>query len=742
MSEQELDSLDQEEFDLMAKLAQVKESRRKIKLELADKERAEALAEELKKEIIVGIVSIQGGNVLTQSLARSDVLKVWATIKNRAFRGYNNYEGPGKETLGKNLIPIKEWSTCEERLLALPNLTIEWEPEAAEKYDWMLNAPPWEVDLTTIRGNLAFKAIAGPDQTIWSTELRAIPGSAWNYEGKFYDLPLSEGWRIFEKLAKIEGVVYSEAARILIVQQVEGRAKLDKIAKSEDSDDPRIWALTREVWNQKKQIKEPFHDWLLPFQRVGIEFLLESGTRTILGDKTGLGKTAQMIAVAEIMRAEKPEIQVLCEVKGANIRNWVREIKNLTGEDAVICTNVEKVKASAYHRILYDKAPYILISHDMIGTYEDSVDDMKKVERKFPWVDFFNDLVKPEILLLDEAHKIKNPEANRTKATHQLAQTTYVIPATATPILNRTQEWWSLLHMTDPIMFSSFQQFKNHYTWDGQTAKNVDQLMELLRPRFLQRLKKDVQKDLPPINRQTRIVELSAEARVNYKFALEGLYEQLAIYDPKGQRHGAIGITNILSQILRLKQICAADKVDYVADLAVDLIDQSEDSGKVLIFSQFKGTANHIARLLGEEAVCTVVRTEDDFKSMNADERDELFENARDNPEVKFIVTTEAAQEGHNLEFCDYVIFNDQFWTPAAHDQCEGRAYGRLSNPHVIDSFYVIADVKIEEYIQELLEKKLAIIEEAVEGVEATRDLSGSVASELIKRMKEEMYRR
>jgi len=356
-------------------------------------------------------------------------------------------------------------------------------------------------------------------------------------------------------------------------------------------------------------------------------------------------------------------------------------------------------------------------------------------------VDFFN-MMGIELLGIDEAHKIKNPDANRTKAAHKLVDIPHVIMLTATPILNRTEEWWSLLYMTDPKMFASFQAFKNHYTWDGQTAKNIGELHEMLRPRFIQRLKKDVQKDLPPINRQTRLVELSKEAEQNYLLVLKGLYDQLAMFDPKGQKKGAISVTHILSQIVRLKQICAADKVDYVADLATDLIDQSVNGGKVLIFSQFKGTANHIARLLGDQAVCTVKRTEDDFVSMNADQRDDLFEDARINPNVKFIVTTEAAQEGHNLEFCDYVIFNDQFWTPAGHDQCEGRAYGRLSNPHTIDSFYVIADVKIEKWMQELLDKKLAIIEEAVEGVASTRDLSGSIAMELIAKMKEEMYRR
>ena len=127
---------------------------------------------------------------------------------------------------------------------------------------------------------------------------------------------------------------------------------------------------------------------------------------------------------------------------------------------------------------------------------------------------------------------------------------------------------------------------------------------------------------------------------------------------------------------------------------------------------------------------------------MTADQRDELFEAARNDESIKYLVTTEAAREGHNLEYCNWVIFNDQFWTPAAHDQCEGRAYGRLSDPHAIDSFYIIADVMVEEFIQELLEKKLEIISATVEGVECSRDLSGSIAKALMEKMMEEMYRR
>ncbi|MEE8113050.1 MAG: SNF2-related protein [Nitrososphaerales archaeon] len=737
-----IESLNEEQAEAEANLARIKDLMSQLKEEIKVKAEAE-------KEIEVKVIQATEGGLLVESLRRVDVLAVWKTTQGSKFKGYGarrwdkglNY-GAELETPARNLIPIKEWPGVIDKLFDLPRLTVTWEDEAKDKYDWLLNAPSWLIDSTTIKGNLAFKITAGPGQTQWTQNFRYIPGADWNHSGDFWEVPASEGWRIWEKLQDVDGVEFTKVAKILIIQQVEQRSRLDKIAKQEDSTDERIFKLTRIVWNNQKQLSEPFHDWLLPFQRVGIEFGLESGVRYVLGDKTGLGKTAQMIAIAEILRMDKPEMQTLFEVKGANIRNWVREIKNLTGEDPVICENVEKAKHLAYHQILGEKRPYILISHDMLGTYEDEkVEEglVSKIIRKYPWVELFK-MIDLELIGVDEAHKIKSPDAQRTLATHQLVGIPRVIEATATPILNRVSEWWSLLHMTDPILFPSFQQFKNDYTYDGQTAKDTPRLMEMLRPRFIQRLKKDVQKDLPPINRQTRLVALSDQATKDYKVALAGLYRAIDLYYAPGNKPGDkdyLPITNILVEITRLKQICAADKVDYVAELALELIDQAEpDGGKVLIFSQFKGPAYRIAQLLGDQAVCTV---NSNHNSLNAVERDDLFERSKHNERIKFIVTTEAAQEGHNLEFCDFVIFNDQFWTPAAHDQCEGRAYGRLSNPHTIDSFYVIADVDIEVYIQELLDRKLATIEEAVTGVESSRELGGSLANELIKRMRESM---
>ncbi len=90
-----------------------------------------------------------------------------------------------------------------------------------------------------------------------------------------------------------------------------------------------------------------------------------------------------------------------------------------------------------------------------------------------------------------------------------------------------------------------------------------------------------------------------------------------------------------------------------------------------------------------------------------------------------------------NLTAADYVIFNDLFWRPGDHQQCEERAYGRLNDLHPIDSYYIAADQTIENWIQELLASKLRVIEQVVEGV--NEDRNPSIAMDLIKKLREEM---
>ncbi|KKL10253.1 hypothetical protein LCGC14_2557650, partial [marine sediment metagenome] len=96
---------------------------------------------------------------------------------------------------------------------------------------------------------------------------------------------------------------------------------------------------------------------------------------------------------------------------------------------------------------------------------------------------------------------------------------------------------------------------------------------------------------------------------------------------------------------------------------------------------------------------------------------------------------------GLDMTKAGYVIFSDFGWTPAYHQQCEGRIYGRLNEAHGAISYYVVGANTIEEWIQSILEKKLRIIEQVVEGNDSP-DAGKSLGYELIKMLKADMRSR
>ena len=611
--------------------------------------------------------------------------------------------------------------------------------------------PDWNVSFWIVQGGtVGFFATPKTGDVGYDLHaIRSIPGSEWDYTKQQMKVPLVEGWRLLTLPFEENEITVSWAEGVLecIEEQLKKRNHLIELAGKEDIITDRLKTLDRMIWNPRKGIREPFWEAMMGFQRVGVEYLLETGTRSILCDETGLGKTWQLVAAAELKRKEDEYLQVVCIVPAANIGSWVEELENLTGEDPVICGNGERVKNLALGRIM-NGAPYILISHEVLGTYDsaeteelDLWGNKKKVTEHF-WPNLFLAIPSIKMALIDEAHKIKNPEAFRTKAALKLVDLPFSITATASPILNRMNELWPLLHLTDPELFGSREKFERNYYWDGRSVTGVKALHEMLMSRFIRRRKKDVQKDLPPINRMDRIIHLEGEDKERYSEVVRGLYRQVKTFDPKDRGEGATTLHHILTTILRLKQVCAAAKIDYVADLATELVDQHENgNGKVLIFSQFKGSAYNIARKLGSQAACTVTKTPDDFHSMSPADRDKLFKEAKQDDRIQFVVTTGAAKFGHNLEFCSYVIFNDYFWSPEEHKQCEGRAYGRLADPHPIDSFYITAidpsrKDNIEKWIEELLNVKKATIDEAIEGVAVSRDRENSLINELIKKIR------
>lgn len=707
--------------ELAAKLRELRIKKYEAeRLEAAERERIrlkeleEKRQRELEKPIIVTIKSLAGGMVVIDSDYREDLVALLRSIPGRAYRGSR-----------ENQIPIAELESFVTKAQNMKNTSVIYNEIAERDIKFYLSAAKWAIELKP----KYLQVVPGPRAN--SYQIYKIPGAEWVRDKNEWKVPLSEAWRLWEHLQEEEGVVYSDEARDFTIKQVEQRANIDKIAQLEDID-------------YEVELKNGV---LRSFQRVGCAFTEAAGGRALLAYEMGLGKTWMALAYAI---KNKLRTVIICP---ASLKpNWCREIYSLTGMRPNVILGSTPTKYDMV-TMLTSPSQFTVINYDLIGAKAEGKDITTDTEgykhekpwKSFLWVETIN-MCKPDLLVFDESHYIKNTDSNRSQACREM-KAPHIIHMTGTPVLNRPGELWPILTMLQPEQFPSEELFIKQYTYDGKTARNVEELRNLMKSIMIRRLKKDVIQDMPLINRMNEWHELSKKANKLYQKVLQGVYESIAEYNPSGIGGESKKVANILAQIQRLKMICAIDKVDRTADLATRLYDETDESEprKVLIFSQYKAVAWRIANLLGQEALCFVDKTPTDFKTVDDNERDSRVQKFQTDPSIHFLVVTEkTAKEGHNITAAGHVIFNDLFWTPAGHEQGEGRAYGRLSDLHGINSYYVVTDMNgegIEEWINELLRRKMGVIEEVVEGVEASRS-DESIFADLIEKMRGAMWSR
>jgi len=685
-----LDDYDKEEADLLKRIEEIR--RRK---QLAE----EALKNSIKP-LLLTVNEVLGKSYVRTRVneARADFIAVCSRIAERTY----------VEQQRVNNIPLLYWNDFLTRVQALPEVTITYDLGVEDEIKAITEGPRFFVDIKDGKFTIQCTVFA---KNKW--KLYNIPSAHQKHNQSFWTVSMSEAHLVAEAL-KDEHVEYTENASTFIEERVRIRALIDVIATKEDTD----------------LVLDLNGNSLRNFQKVGVEFINAVDGNGIIADEMGLGKTPQGIGACVF---NNWRTLVICP---ASLKtNWYREIYKFTGKQATVLFGSIPDEYDIV-KLIVDKPTWTIVNYDMISKNVDIMDDKTKEKvKKWPWIDLIN-IAGFDAILIDEAHYIKNVGSLRSQASRML-KAPHIMPLTGTPLMNRPSELWPLLTMVAPNQFPSYEQFTLRYTHDGKEARNVEELKNLLKSYMIRRLKRDVIKELPPINRIYETHDMSDEAMRKYKKVLQGIYEVLATYKP-GHAGEEWKVTSILTEIMRLKQICSDDKLDRASEMAIELYDSADvddPNRKVIIFSQFEGAVKEIAKRLGHEAVY--------FTGSNPmHERTKLQDEFQNNDKVKFLVTTmRVAGEGLNLTRAGSVIFVDLGWTPAIHEQAEARAYGRLSNLHSINSYYLIASNTIEDWIQELLAMKMRIITEVVEGVKEVRDSDSSIANEIIKRLKDQMGR-
>ncbi|MEH2433663.1 MAG: DEAD/DEAH box helicase [Nostoc sp.] len=454
---------------------------------------------------------------------------------------------------------------------------------------------------------------------------------------------------------------------------------------------------------------EGFKGQLRPYQERGaawLSFLERWGLGACLADDMGLGKTVQFIAfLLHLKEQDALENPTLLVCPTSVLGNWEREVNKFA----------PSLKILQYHGDKRPKGKAFLEAvkkHDLIVTsYSLLHRDIKSLQ-SVSW----------QIIVLDEAQNVKNPEAKQSKAVREL-EATFRIALTGTPVENRLQELWSILDFLNPGYLGNKQFFQRRFAMPiekyGDTA-SLTQLRSLVQPFILRRLKsdRDIIQDLPDKQEMTVFCGLTGEQAALYQKVVE--QSLVEIESAEGlQRRGMI-----LALLIKLKQICN-HPAQYLKEATLEQHNSAKllrleemleevlaEGDRALIFTQFaewgKLLKPYLEKQLGREVFFL-------YGSTSKKQREEMIDRFQHDPQGPpiMILSLKAGGVGLNLTRANHVFHFDRWWNPAVENQATDRVF-RIGQTRNVQVHKFVCTGTLEEKIHDMIESKKQLAEQVV----------------------------
>jgi superfamily II DNA or RNA helicase len=414
------------------------------------------------------------------------------------------------------------------------------------------------------------------------------------------------------------------------------------------------------------------------YQQQGVDwlsFLRDAELGSLLADDMGLGKTLQTICVL------RGRALVVCPK--SVVYNWASEIERFRPE----------LRTAIYHghkRELDPTADVTLTTYALLR-----LDPCLAQEE---W----------SVVVLDEAQAIKNPGSQTARAAFDL-RGKFRIALTGTPVENRLEELWSVMHFTNPGLLGGASDFQQRYSAPiaiGDRDAAI-RLRARIRPFVLRRTKREVLPELPPRTDSVLHVELDEVERSVYDAVRVATKQDVA---DKLARGG--GVLAALEALLRLRQAAChaklvpgqnADRSSKIERLLETLEELLADGHKALVFSQWTSLLDLVEphlRTAGIRFTRLDGTTQDRAGAVRQFQDD-------DGPPL-MLVSLKAGGTGLNLTAADHVFLLDPWWNPAVEDQAADRAH-RIGQDRPVMVYRMVAKDTVEERILALQERKRRI---------------------------------
>ena len=397
---------------------------------------------------------------------------------------------------------------------------------------------------------------------------------------------------------------------------------------------------------------------LRAYQTFGARYILSMG-RVLLGDEMGLGKTIQAIAAMSHLYAQDRESRFLIVCPASVMVNWCREIHKFSSLRAVLL-----------HGALLEDAldSWVRDGGAAVVNYESLSKIVGAIEQK----------MRLDMLVVDEAHYIKNPEAKRTQLIHSLDdESDRILMMTGTPLENKVEEMCELVGFVRPDMVKEIR--------ENAGMRHVPAFREMLAPVYLRRQREMVLEELPPLTMEEEWCEMTPQDSADYS-------EQVRDGAFMGMRRIAFLQEDLKSssKALRLAELCSQ---------------AMEEERKVIVFSYFRETLRKVKDFLGDIVLGSITG------STPVEERQLIIDRFTDVPGgAVLICQVQAGGTGLNIQAAGTVIFCEPQIKPSLTWQALSRVY-RMGQVQNVLVYHLLCENTVDEAVMEILARKEAEFE-------------------------------
>jgi SNF2 family DNA or RNA helicase len=401
------------------------------------------------------------------------------------------------------------------------------------------------------------------------------------------------------------------------------------------------------------------------YQQFGVQYII-CQKRVLLGDDMGLGKTIQVLA-AMCHLATQGKKHFFVVAPNSVLINWEREVKKHTKLNPIVVHGFDRDdELGQWQR----EGGVAITTYKTLGRL---VDQIKAID----------------LVAVDEAHAVKNPETQRTQSVVRLCGLTEnVVFMSGTALENRLSELQFLIKTVQPKVDAELTALLR------QVRPAPAEVRTKLAPVYLRRTQADVLTELPDLTETDEVIPLEPEDVAAYRASPDNLmHKRLAATIGAGGRQSA--------------------KFDRLREL---LEGYEEDGRKVAVFSFFRQVLDDVSATVGG---CPQIHG-----AISAEERQLVLDRfaAKEGFGV-LALQIEAGGVGINLQCAQVVILMEPQFKPSTEKQAIARVR-RMGQTRKVNAHRLIAKGTVDEALVLLIEQKKQVFEDYAQH-SSVKDASG-----------------